>query len=80
MLSSTFHVGEGWLSWFMGFYGMSTIVGYLSPNPFLCQSVLFKIIQFSISTQFNGKKTFLFQTIQAVICNNSVEFKYSFNV
>ena len=25
-------------------------------------------------------KTFLFQTIQAVICNNTVKCKYSFNV
>ena len=32
-----------------------------------------------MSTQFNGQKHF-FQTIQAVICNNSVKCKYSFNV
>ena len=25
-------------------------------------------------------KKFLFQTIQAVICNNSAKYKYSFNV
>ena len=42
-------------------------------------SVLFKTIQFSISTLFNGQKH-LFQIIQAVICNNSVRCKYSFNV
>ena len=23
--------------WFVGFYGISTIVGYLMPNPFLCK-------------------------------------------
>ena len=23
-----------WLVWFVGFYGMSTFVGYLTPNPF----------------------------------------------
>ena len=41
--------------WFVGFYGISTFVGYLMPNPFvICQ------------------KTFLFQTIQADIFNNSV--------
>ena len=34
----------------VGFYGISTFVGYLTPNPFLCKSVLFKTIQFSIST------------------------------
>ena len=28
--------------WFGGFYGISTFVGYLTPNPFLCESVLFK--------------------------------------
>ncbi len=41
--------------------------------------MLFKTIQFSISTQFNCQKN-LFQTIQTVICNNSVKCKYSFNV
>ena len=52
----------GWLiGWFDGFYGMSTFVGYLTPNPFLCKSVLFKTIQSSISTQFNGQKHFYFK-------------------
>ena len=45
-----------------GFYGISTFVGYLMPNPFLYKkSVLFQTIQFSMSTQ---SKTFLFQAIQ----------------
>ncbi len=58
------------LVWFVGFYGILTFVGYLTPNPFLCKYVLFKTIQLSISTQFNCKyslivkKTFLFQAIQ----------------
>ena len=47
--------------------GISTFVGYLTT------------IQFSIST-VKLSKTFLFQTIQAVVCNNSVKCKYSFNV
>ena len=47
---------------FVGFYGISTFVGYLTPNPFLCKkSVLFKIIQFSMSTQFNCQKHFYFK-------------------
>ena len=25
------------LVWFVGFYGISTFVGYLTPNPFLCE-------------------------------------------
>ena len=49
------------LVWFGGFYGISTFVGYLMPNPFLCKSVLFKTIQFSISTQFNCQKHFYFK-------------------
>ncbi len=50
--------GVGWL---IGFYGISTFVGYLTPNPFLCiLSVLFKTIQFSMSTQFNCQKHFYF--------------------
>ena len=40
-------------SWLVGFYGISTFVGYLMPNPFLYKySVLFQTIQFSMSTQF----------------------------
>ena len=31
-------------------YGISTMVGYLMPNPFLYKSVLFQTIQFSVST------------------------------
>ena len=28
----------GWLvGWFIGFYGISTFVGYLTPNLFLCK-------------------------------------------
>ncbi len=27
----------GWMVWFVGFYGISTFVGYLMPNPFLCK-------------------------------------------
>ena len=50
------------LVWFVGFYGISTFVGYLTPNLFLCkQSVLFQTIQFSISTQFNCQKYFYFK-------------------
>ena len=25
------------VGWLVGFYGISTIVGYLTPNPFLCK-------------------------------------------
>ena len=51
----------------------TSLVGYLILNPFLCKlSFPFQTIQFSMSTQFNSQKTFLFQTIQAVIYNNSV--------
>ena len=50
------------LVWLVGFYGISTFEGYLTPNPFLCKySFLFKTIQFSISTQFNCQKNFHFK-------------------
>ena len=39
-------------SWLVVFYGISTIVGYLMPHPFLYQLILFQTIQFSLSTQF----------------------------
>ena len=43
------------------FYGISTIVGYLMPNPFLYMyAVLFQIIQFNLSTQFKCQKTIQF--------------------
>ena len=46
------------LVWFVWFYGISTFVGYLTPNQFLCYlhknwSVLLKTVQLSISTQFD---------------------------
>ena len=41
-----------WYSWLVGFYGISTFVGYLTPNPFLYK-FLFQTIQFSMNTQFS---------------------------
>ena len=35
------------------FYGMSTIIGYLTPNPFLFKQIVqVQTIQFSMNTQF----------------------------
>ena len=66
-----------WIGWLVEFYGISTIVGYLMPNPLLYKwSVLFQTIQFS--------QTVLIQTIQfnisivlvhTVKCQNSSIFK-----
>ena len=39
------------IGWLVGFYGISTFVGYLTLNPFLYK--LFNSKQFSMSTQFN---------------------------
>ena len=48
------------VGWLFQFYGISTFVGYLMPNPFLNkQLVLFQIIHFSISTQFNCQNIFI---------------------
>ena len=47
-----------------GFYGISTIVGHLMPNPFLyIKTVLFQTVQFSINTQFKCEQV-LFQAVQ----------------
>ena len=47
------------------FYGTSTIVSYLMPNPFLyIWTVLFQTIQFSIRRRFQCQRAVLFQTIQ----------------
>ena len=46
----------GWV----GFYGISTIIGYLMLNSFLCiKTVLFQTIQFSISTRFKCQNIFI---------------------
>ena len=48
--------------WLVGVYGISTFVGYLMANPFLCkESVLFQTNQFSMSTQFNCQTHFYFK-------------------
>ena len=50
--------------WFglIWFYGISTIVGYLMPNPFLyIKTVLFQTIQFNLSLNV---KIVLFQITQ----------------
>ena len=38
--------------WLFGFYGISTCVGYLTPNSFFMKIVLFQTIQLSIRTDF----------------------------
>ena len=53
--------------WLVGFYGISTFVGYLTPNPFLCKkSVLFQTFHFSVSTLFNCEKHFYFKLFSLV--------------
>ena len=50
---STYSEATLMVGWVVRFYGISTIIGYLTPNPFLYkQSVLFQTIQFSKSTDF----------------------------
>ena len=50
------------VGWLFGFHGISIFVGYLTPNPFLNKkSVVFQIIQSSMSTQFNCHKLFYFK-------------------
>ena len=71
-----------WLfGWLVGFYGISTFVGYLTPNPIFMQIVLFQTIQFSMSTQFNCQNISI--SSYSVYSNNSnsidsVSYKYRF--
>ena len=51
---------------FFVFYNISTFVGYLIPNPFYTNKVLFHVIQFSISTRFNCQKHFYFKLFSLV--------------
>ena len=54
------------VGWLVGFYGISTYVGYLMPDPFLFKlSVLFQTIYLSMSTQF-VKKLFYFKLFSLV--------------
>ena len=43
------------VGWLGGFYGISTFVGYLTPNPFFVK-VLIQLIQFRISSDFIYKQ------------------------
>ena len=60
-----YSAGQKYL-WLVGFYGISTFVGYLTPNPFLSKILLFQTIQFSISTQFKCEKHFYFKLFSLV--------------
>ena len=51
------------LVWFGGFYGISTFLGYLTPNPFYVTNQ-FYFKQVSLPWVHSLSKTFLFQTIQ----------------
>ena len=71
-ISRTSNVG-----WLFVFYGISTVVGYLIPNPILYkQLVLFQTIQFSVNT-VSMSKTVPFQAIPFSI---STQFKCKYTV
>ena len=60
-------IKERLVGWLVGFYGISTFVGYLTPNPFLYkESVHFQTIQFSMSIQLNCQKHFYFKPFSLV--------------
>ena len=64
-----------WWGWLVRFYGILNFVGYLMPNPFLHKwTVLFQIIQFSISTQFNCQKPSYFKLFSLVKRFNFKQF------
>ena len=75
------------VGWLFGFYGISTFVGYLMPNPFFMKIVLFQTIQFSISTQFKCKYRLIVKNVSISSFSvyssssnsaNSVVYKYRF--
>ena len=60
--------------WLFGFYGISTFVGYLIPNPFLYKfSVLFQTIQFSIGLDF----VYSLLNVKTFLYKKSVKHKYA---
>ena len=61
------YIKTGQIYCLFGFFGISTFVGYLMPNPFSYKyTVLFQTIQFSISTQFNYQKHSYFKLFSLV--------------
>ena len=75
------------VGWLFGFYGISAFLSYLTPNPFLCKSVLFKTIQFSMSIQSNSQKDFYFKlfnqlyvTIQFSVNTVSMSKTFQFQI
>ena len=48
IIASSFLYGEvvGLVCWFVGFYGISTFVGYLTPKSILCNLFYWKTVQF----------------------------------
>ena len=58
---------DWFVGWLFGFYGTSTLVGYLTPNLFLYKYQLYlKKNQFIMSTQFNCQKHFYFKLFSLV--------------
>ena len=67
------------VGWLVGFYGISTFVGYLAPNPFYTNSQ-FYFKQFSLAWVHNLiVKTFIFQAIQfsQTILIQTIQFSIS---
>ena len=54
------------VGWLVGFYAISTFIGYLTPNTFYANNQFYfkNKSQFSMNTQFNCQKKILFQAIQ----------------
>ena len=73
--------------WLVEFYGISTFVSYLTPNPFPVNNQLY-FKQFSLSWVYSFSKIFLFQTIQVIQTvliqliqfSESTDFVYTVNV
>ena len=49
------------MGWLVEFYGISTLVGYLTPNQFFCKSDILQTIPFKVSTQCNSQIHFYFK-------------------
>ena len=66
---------NGLVGWLDAFHAKLNLIGYLMTNSLLFKyAVLFQTIQFTMSTQFNCLKKFLFQALQFIQIIQVIQF------
>ena len=58
VFTQSLHNKHDEMVWLVGFYGISTFVGYLTPNPFLCSQCILQPQLTGQYTELNVKEFF----------------------